>query len=493
MSDDISRRRLLKSTVAASLVGQLPIAAFTAPAFAAEARRPSDKVEQLTRFIESTPRGNLIEGVARQVRDGLEYNELLAALLLAGVRNIEPRPAVGFQFHAVLVVHAAHLTSLSSPVEDRWLPVFWTLDNFKSSQATDANKGVDWKMKALDDSDLPGVDGSVKTFKKAMDSWNEGAADLATASLSRSLKPPQLFELFVRYAARDLRSIGHKAIFMANGFRALETIGWEHSESILRSLTYAMLNRSGEPNPSENDLEQDRPWRRNLKLADSIRKEWKEGQQNDAATRELLATMRSGSADDASDHVVKLLNDKVSPQSVFDALFVGAGELLMRQAGIPAIHAVTTMNAVHYLYQNTNDDNTRRMLLLQGAAFIPLFRKFMLSRGAAGEVLIDQLESVAGDWTVNDLLETDNAQQRAGRAIHALGDPQVAKKLIDQIRRRTFLQGRDAHHYKFNAAALEDYGNISPNWRSRFLASSLGYVPSGAENQLVKRIRAALS
>jgi hypothetical protein len=33
---------------------------------------------------------------------------VLAALLLAGVRNIQPRP-VGFKFHAVLVVNSAHL------------------------------------------------------------------------------------------------------------------------------------------------------------------------------------------------------------------------------------------------------------------------------------------------------------------------------------------------------------------------------------------------
>jgi hypothetical protein len=32
--------------------------------------------------------------------------------LLAGVRNIEPRPSVGFKFHAVLVVNPVHLASL---------------------------------------------------------------------------------------------------------------------------------------------------------------------------------------------------------------------------------------------------------------------------------------------------------------------------------------------------------------------------------------------
>ncbi|MGC4054570.1 MAG: hypothetical protein QM757_36285 [Paludibaculum sp.] len=65
---------------------------------------------------------------------------MLAALLLAGVRNIQPRP-VGFKFHAVLVVNSAHLASLASPDSDRWLPIFWAIDQFKSSQAADVKRG----------------------------------------------------------------------------------------------------------------------------------------------------------------------------------------------------------------------------------------------------------------------------------------------------------------------------------------------------------------
>ena len=46
---------------------------------------------------------------------------MLTALLLACVRNIQPRP-VGYKFHAVLVVDSAPLASLASPDTDRWLP-----------------------------------------------------------------------------------------------------------------------------------------------------------------------------------------------------------------------------------------------------------------------------------------------------------------------------------------------------------------------------------
>jgi len=56
------------------------------------------------RLIEDTPREKLLEEVAARIKKGLSYREVLAGLLLAGVRNVQPRPSVGFKFHAVLVV-----------------------------------------------------------------------------------------------------------------------------------------------------------------------------------------------------------------------------------------------------------------------------------------------------------------------------------------------------------------------------------------------------
>ena len=93
------------------------------------------EIEPLVQLIEDTPRATLLEEIALRIRQGTSYREVLAALFLAGVRNVQPRPSVGFKFHAVLVVNSAHLASLSSPNQDRWLPIFWALDHVKSSQA----------------------------------------------------------------------------------------------------------------------------------------------------------------------------------------------------------------------------------------------------------------------------------------------------------------------------------------------------------------------
>ena len=91
-------------------------------------------IEPLVRLLEETPRERIIDTFAARVRQGESYENILAALLLAAVRNVEPRPSVGFKFHSVLVVQSIHLLSTSLPRADRWLPVLWLLDYYKNKE-----------------------------------------------------------------------------------------------------------------------------------------------------------------------------------------------------------------------------------------------------------------------------------------------------------------------------------------------------------------------
>src|SRR6185295_1653350 len=212
-----------------------------------------------------------------------------------------------------------------------------------------------------------------------------------TAALARTVTAQEIFDRFCLYGARDFRDIGHKAIYVANSWRTLQNIGWQHAEPVLRSLAYALLYHEGE-NPMKRDAEADRPGRRNLKLAKEIPAAWQNGKPDAEMTKAFLKTLREGSSENASDRVVELLKRGVAPQSLWDALFQSAGELLMRKPGIGTLHSVTTTNALHYAFQHTANDETRRFLLLQSAAFIPLFRG---RAGADKGVMIDEFESVA--------------------------------------------------------------------------------------------------
>ncbi len=188
-----TRRGFLRETAAGGALlglGELGFLAKLPPVRAEEAQpnpgivQMQPDIEPLVRLLEDTPREKLLEAVAARIRRGLTYREVLAALLLAGVRNIQPRPSVGFKFHAVLVVNSAHLASISSPDEHRWLPIFWALDHFKSSQADDRREG-DWTMRPVDEKAVPAADKAARAFQQAMDTWDVEAADAAIAGLAQ--------------------------------------------------------------------------------------------------------------------------------------------------------------------------------------------------------------------------------------------------------------------------------------------------------------------
>ena len=319
---------------------------------------------------------------------------------------------------------------------------------------------------------------------------------VATAALARNATAQEVFDWFCRYGARDFRDIGHKAIYVANSWRTLQNIGWQHAEPVLRSLAYALLYHESE-NPSRRDAEADRPGRRNQKLVKEISAAWYDGKPDTDTTKIFLKTLREGSWERAGDHVVELLNRGVAPQSLWDALFESAGELLMRKPGIATLHAVTTTNALHYAFQHTANDETRRFLLLQNAAFIPLFR----GRANADKgIMIDEFEPVspksAGAEAVEEIFaDVSRDKMLAARKtlawLTANGD---AKPFIAAAQRLIYLKGTDSHDYKFSSAVLEDYFDLSPKLRDRFLAASVFWLKGsgGPNSQLVARTRAAL-
>ena len=503
---DTTRRRFVydSATSATAVLGGLHFLSDLPRVTADEAGLQSnlvqfgDHVEPLVRLIEESPAETLLEKVAERIRGGRSYREVLAALLLAGIRNVQPRPSVGFKFHCVLVVNSCHLASLAGPDEDRWLPIFWALNYFKSSQADEAKRSG-WRMKPVKESMVPDAVSARRLFLEGMDNWDEAKADAATAGLVRTAGATEVFNLFTRYAARDFRSIGHKAIYLANAWRTLQVIGWQFAEPVLRSLTFALLNHSGEANPSSSDLDADRPWRDNSELLTRIPENWLSGKIDDTVPTGLLAAFRDGTPLNAAESAVDALSHGVATQSVWDGVFVGAGELLMRQPGIIGLHGLTTANAMHYLWRNAADDVVRQQLLLQACSFNTMFRDSAKSRGALGKQTVESIQPTATISTDNALSEilseiSGNRMKAAEKVYGFLSAGGSGHKLIDATRQMLFLKGRDAHDYKFSSAVLEDYRHVSPAWRDRFLAMSVFNLKGSGhpDNGLVSRSRSAL-
>jgi hypothetical protein len=511
MSSPLDRREFLSRSVQVGALAGLGNLAFLdglPPLSAAQVEvRPtmvqfSDDIEPLVRLIEETPRrrNRLFEAVGQKIRTGTSYQQLLSALMLAGVRGIKPRP-VGFQFHAVLVVNSAHLATLAAADRDRWLPLFWALDNFKASQVRNAQQNPGWVMAPVNEATVPGATQARQRFITAMDDWDIAGADQAVAGLVRTAGAGEVIELFWRYGARDFRDIGHKAIYVANAWRTLHTIGWRHAEPIMRSLTFALLDHEG-GNPAQRDADPDRPWRQNLQRVMRIRNNWQRGQVSPQAATDLLAALRTGSVNDACERVVTMLNSGVDPQSLWDGLFLTAGELLMRQPGIVGVHCVTSVNALHFGYCASENDETRQLLLLQTAAFLVMFRLAMLSRGQLRDLRLDTLQRIEPQANtpagaveeVFSEISRDRivAAQKTLGALH--NHPTLAQGLIAAGRRLVFTKGRDSHDYKFSSAALEDYFHATPALRDRYLATSMFFLRGSGDQDtmLLERTQAAL-
>ncbi|NNM29697.1 MAG: hypothetical protein HKO57_09245, partial [Akkermansiaceae bacterium] len=292
---------------------------------------------------------------------------------------------------------------------------------------------------------------------------------------------------------RDFRDIGHKAIYVANSWRTLHNIGWRHAEPVLRSLAYALLEHHGR-NPADHEFEADLPGRMNAGLLKEIRKGWQDGEAKPEATTELLATCRAGTWEDASRKVVELLNKGVAPQSLWDAVFEHAAELLMRKPGIVSLHACTTTNALHYAYRQCYNDETRRYLLLQNAAFLTMFRT---SGGVTDGVAIDRFAPADGRPEVDEIFAavSKNRMRAARQALAFLERADDPKPFIDAAQRLIYLKGTDSHDYKFSSAVLEDYHHLSPRLRNRFLAASTFWLEGSGkpDSPLVARTRAALA
>src|SRR5690242_13321855 len=100
MATGTSRRRFVQSAVASGALaglGDIGFLSQLSPLSATDAKLPKGAVqcrpdiEPLVRLLETTSRDSLLEEVGARIRRGLSYRDVLAALLLAGIRNVQPR------------------------------------------------------------------------------------------------------------------------------------------------------------------------------------------------------------------------------------------------------------------------------------------------------------------------------------------------------------------------------------------------------------------
>ena len=458
-------------------------------------------VEGLLKWLEESPREHIPHDLVRMIRTGLRYEDLLAALCLAAVRNVQPYPDVGYKYHSVMVLRSIHLASEQLPPPDKWLPIGWAADYFKDTQAQE-RAASGWRLPTRPTAWVGNREAARRALITALDNWDRDAADAAIVNYAQAVHPDEIFSILFDFGARDLRAIGHKAITVSNAHSLVGVLGGVHVTPLLRSTVAALQNSEGGPNPARYNLEPDRPWRENQRRSREIPQSWKHGRDDSGARRELRGALYQVSEEAAGTVVVELLKHGISPEAIWQVLLNTASELLMHEPSIVLLHAQTTANALHYAYRVCSDEQTQQLMLLQCAAFIAMFRT--LVNASQQDFSLDALQPLPLDGTSVDAITEIFAEASSGQRLRAarkcldyLRNGGDADAIIATARRNLMYNAEEPHDYKFSEAVFDSYSQFGDSaWRSRFLSAGMAYFkgserrPSPAVEQMIELLRA---
>jgi hypothetical protein len=488
---DANRRGFLATSTAAAAVPLLSDLGFLAPLSRAAATntrmgpnqvRHSPSIGLLIKLIQTTPRDKCVPVFIEQLQVGLSYQEFLSALLLATIEHGDP--------HQVLGVYSAHRVSSEARVEERLLPLFWALDRIVSGfQDGDAQP-----LGGLA-GELPSAGQAAATFREAMIKLDPSHAERAIVVLARTQGQRRAMSLLWEYGARRVcGSLGHHPIMVANTWRTLEALGWQHAEQVLRYLTRALARHE-----ADSTFEPNRE--RASKTLPSLPADWAANEPSRGATLEVFHLLRQGKTDAVCDLIcTQLSSGRVKAGAVWDAVHLVAADLLFRYKtggraiGGVLIHAVTSTNALRCGFDCSGDDRVRLLMLLQSVG--GLGNQFILPNEKDGQLRDTNLLDLKADDTkaamnIADVFAMlpsktkDSSPQEADAYRKASDDAckmgfaclqTSANQAAFKQAARTLLcvkATRDPHDLKYPVAAFEDTTSANAEWRPYLLASSL--------------------
>jgi len=423
---------------------------------------------ELVALVQRTPRAELLARAVQLHAGGVHWRELLAAAFLAGIHDVQPRP-VGFKFHCVLMTASAFAIADALPERERLAVALFNLDDFKNSQAQDVEAG-DWTLPPAPDigADVDAAKAAA-ALVAAMTERDPAAADRAVTTLARVATLDQAFEPLWWFGARDFTNVGHHPIFVAQAYRTLQQIGWQHAEPVLRSLVWGLLAAKAGADDAAFVANQERAAA--LRLAD-------DGKPSARATGDVLRDLHTKDADGAAAMVAALLHDGLALDAVLDGLRLMAIEQLWRQPGVLAVHALTSLNALRFAAGTAQAEHTRAMALLQAASWQVQYRDF-LGRGANYDREAPGLDAIAvadGASTPASVFATARAARRDTAPQALLCARAGTAGLLAAMRHWLVRKVGEHHDYKFAEALAEEIAAAAPDTAARMFAGSVGYL-----------------
>jgi hypothetical protein len=441
------------------------------------------EIAPIVKLIQSTPRADCVAVFVKELKKGLTYQRFLAALFLAASETGD--------LHQLAQIYAAHRTSGSARVEERLLPLFWALDRVKQGHEAEDKRHFLSDLKGP----LPKAKEAALAFRDGMKTADKSQVEKAIIALARNEGPRQALNRLWSYSAKDLGgTLGHLPIGVANAWRTLETIGWQHAEPGLRYLA----RETCRPKTDNTFAANEQRLKRSLTQSPP---NWASRKGNRSVTLELYRILRSADADAAGDFIcATLISNKASAGAVWDAISLAAADLIFRHRvggnviGGALIHAVTSTNALRYGFGLVANQETRLIQLLQAAGsvaegfigqaakdkrlreldLIDDLNQLDISDTVTARDIFEQLPKKGDSYQQQDPSEREASDHACRAAFQFLQQANTEQPFMQTARTLLCIKAStDPHDFKYPAAAFEDAFLASPEWRPYLLASSV--------------------
>ncbi|HET6163212.1 MAG TPA: hypothetical protein VFG37_06060 [Planctomycetota bacterium] len=469
--------------VAGTLLRRLPLLPGRVP-------ESPQSIDELVTWIADVKHEQANAELLDRLKKGLAVEPLFAALYLAGLRHVEPRP-LGFKYHCVLQMASLWNVMQALPPPERALPLVYALDDFKRSQAEQVAAG-DWRLPAPDENALPAAGKARAEFDAAMEAWDLAKADAAVTSLVRNAKREEVIAALAPWSLRSFGNAGHGAICAANGIRTLDVIGWGHAEPFARALVHGLLELERSADTAAFARAKERARVAPGKARGGF----------DAALPAALAALRKSDSAQAQQLFADLERETGSMRAGWLTACAYALELLARTPGLFAVHAATGVESIQWLATAVGELEFARLAQSLAAGWLPLWREAFVRGGTTRDVDVALLLAPANDATVE--------VRGAVRALEGLGPDRwaTARSIVGGLRvgnvREIFVararellvaKGDEPHDWKFFVALGQLATRCGDEMAGPLLACGVHYLRDAADADFapVATARAALA
>ena len=437
--------------------------------------------ELVTKILAAVTPTEAISLAASQLAAGLSSHTLLRATLLAGAIGI--RPATGGGYHAVLQTRALRRFAerLPEPLAAgaRLLSVYLVKRAHGNSPHTPP---------AL----IPPAAGEDPwaALDAAAQDWDAAAFAGSVVTLLEQQGQSAARDALYRYAGRRVYYLAHDPIAAGNLLESLDALGWDDMEDVVSAVAQVLVNQeifsSDLPmRPESIDLWAD-VWER----VSHVDEGWTTGDLDSDARDHLQQTLAHGSPTDGVDAFQQALADGVAPQSLWEAAFLDAVEMLLDEAGRGiGAHALTSLRALHQGYLTVSDADTRLHLTLLAGAWTPMLREELTIRSSSEQTFTSSLALLS---PMEGTLEEAFAQEggafggrgdsiQAARIVlgwlEAGGDPRTYEGLLLQY---CLERADEEHYFKMPIACLDLADLLSDDIAPRLMACAIIACPGSS-------------